>query len=162
MKRTPLARRSRLRPVSKKQVTVAALNKLARHLVVVLRDEGACQRCGTSSHDAWHRNRAGKMEPGPPQIHWAHIRAGRAKSLAHQPWAAMALCAGCHFWFDANGNGKPGSASREWWAAQFPDRDILLRHWEHQDRHPCWAPAITKAFLEQEIAKFGVAVPEPK
>src|SRR5574341_1857418 len=139
MKRSPLRRVRlvrRLRAVSKKMVSLRALKKLAREVVVELRDQHQCQRCPNSGHDFQHRDRNGKIVAGPPEIHWAHVLAGRAKTLMLKPWAAMALCAGCHFWYDANGGGAMGSKSREWWASKFPEREILLRTWELDRRRP--------------------------
>jgi hypothetical protein len=134
-------RRTRIRPVSKKRTSRAALVKLARRLVVELRDGNTCQRCGNIGGDCC-------------KIDWAHVKAGRALSLTYAPWAALALCAGCHFFFDGNGNGKPDTLSRRWWAEKFPDRDLLLRQWEQQRSRPKFDPDLTALWLRQEIAKL--------
>lgn len=122
----------------KTQATNAQLKKLCRYLVVELRDKDTCQRCGNTKA-------AGN------QIHWAHVRAGRAETLQYQEWASMALCAGCHFFFDGRGNGKPGTESRAWWAQKWPDRDLKLTAWEHQRNRPKFDPVLTKLALEHQI-----------
>jgi len=143
-RKTPLARA--LRAMRKPQGTSErrmklALTKLCRRLVVELRDNGICQRCQAHASQS--------------QIHWAHVRAGRAATLTWAPWASLALCAGCHFWFDGNGNGKPDTQSRRWWAEKFPDRDLLLRAWEQERSRKKFDPELTKHWLEQEIARYG-------
>lgn len=132
MKRSGAVRRRR-DPVEKR------LTALCRRLVVEIRDHDTCQRCGARRCDS--------------QIHWAHVKAGRAKSLTWQPWASLALCAGCHFWYDGNGNGKPGTESRLWWASKWPDRDFCLQAWERERRRPKFDAALTLAWLEREIER---------
>lgn len=154
-RRSPLLHKAGLRPVAKrKRPYKAKLTALCRRLVVELRDKKQCQRCPNSGHDLEHRNRSGLIVFGPPQIHWAHVKAGRAESITYHPAMSMALCAGCHFWYDANGNGKQGTESRRWWAAMFPDRDLKLRLWETDRNRAKFDPVFTQLYLEQEIRKY--------
>ena len=116
--------------------------ELCRHLVVVLRDEETCQRCGAPSSRS--------------QIHWAHVKNRGAKSLVCAPWASLALCAGCHFWFDAHKGSlaRPGEGM-EWWMKAFPMRAVALRAWEHERRHPKVDYGLLCVFLQAEINRFG-------
>jgi len=144
MKRTALKSRSplrsKLRAVGLGKNWRKQLDELCRKVVVEVRDKETCQRCGNTKA-------AGN------KIDWAHVKAGRSINLAWIPWASMALCAGCHFYFDANGNGRVGSPSRFWWAGKFPKRDVLLRVWEQQRSRPKFDPLATRLWLEQEIAR---------
>lgn len=77
-----------------------------------IRDGNTCQRCGS------HRSVS--------QIHWAHVQNRQAKSIQWAPWNSLALCAGCHFWFDGD-NRK--AAREEWWAVKWPERAQQLALW---------------------------------
>lgn len=116
------------------------LTKLARRLVVELRDRNTCQRCGKTSQVS--------------KIDWAHVKAGRSVHITWKPWAALALCAGCHNWYDANGNGKTDTSSRRWWAMKWPERELQMLAYEHsRGRQPKFVPAVEILWLEREIAR---------
>ena len=80
--------------------------------MVEIRDKSTCQRCGKTSAES--------------QIHWAHVQNRQAKSIQWTPWNSLALCAGCHFWFDGD-NRK--AARDEWWAIKWPQRAAALEVW---------------------------------
>ena len=119
---------------------------LCRRLVVELRDQNTCQRCGASSERS--------------QIHWAHVKNRGAKSLVCAPWASLALCAGCHFWFDAHKGSitNPGDGMK-WWIEKFPERAVRLSFWNHQRNRPKINYSIEKLWLEQELAQYGIPLP---
>ena len=114
-------RRTALRQISGRGRQERALDKLCRELVVVLRDQSTCQRCLAT--------RDGSPISRPTQIHWAHVVTRNAKSIRWREFNVLALCAGCHSWFDHN--------KREawpWFAARFPERALAIDAWR-ADRH---------------------------
>lgn len=113
------------------------LNRLARRLVVECRDKNTCQRCGKTSAES--------------QIHWAHVIGRLAKSIQWTPWNSLALCAGCHFWFDGDNRAK---AREEWWAVKWPDRALQLQVWRSKKPRPIDLD-LERAFLLQELDRFG-------
>jgi hypothetical protein len=112
----------------------AQLNNLARLLIVELRDKSTSQLCGKTAEQS--------------QIHWAHVVNRGAKSIQWREWASLALCAGCHIYFDGD-NRKV--AREEWWAVKWPARAILLRAWR-ASKPPKIDLEMERMYLEQAIA----------
>ena len=139
----PLGRKKRIRAVSKKiDADEREAKKLCRYLVVELRDQNTCQRCPNHT--------------GIAKIDWAHVKNRGAKSLVVAPYASLALCAGCHFWFD----GRKGSMARPgegmlWWMQKFPERATQLAYWEHHRSRPKINYRVAVAWLKQEIQRYG-------
>ena len=122
--------------------TGANLTKLCRKLVVELRDENTCQKCG-------------KPWSGPHSIEWAHVKTRNAKSLIYVPWNSLALCGpkryawSCHYWWHSS-----VASAMEWWRAKFTDRAVLLEAWEHAKRHPPIDRAAERLWLENAIRSW--------
>ena len=127
-------KRSRVRRQSPKARVWKELDALARHLVVVLRDRNTCQRCG----NRWPVK----------QIQWAHILNRQAKSIQWTPWASLALCSGCHMWFDAD-----RTRGRAWWAEKFPERAQRLAIWRATRSRPV-SLGMEREWLRQEIERY--------
>ena len=112
------------------------LDDLCRKLVVHLRDHGYCQRCGSS----------GKTRG----VQWAHVFVRNYKRLRWNPDNSLALCAGCHAWFDHH-----KKDAWPWFAQEFPDRaqrlELLIAT---RGLRPKMDLAAEKAWLTQEIAKL--------
>lgn len=164
MKRTPLARKVPLRRhgnfyprafkpalrtaplrtsarTRRRKTSERLLKELCRRLVVELRDGNRCQYdgCGNTADNA--------------KIDWAHIKNRGAKSIVYAPWNSLALCVGHHRWLDGNkGNLMHPGAGLLWWLAKYPERAIVLRHWEHDRRKQPINREVERLFLEQEIA----------
>lgn len=137
VRRTALAKRSTKRDGIERKLT-----QLCRRLVVEVRDQHRCQRCGKGS---------------PSQIQWAHVKTRGAKSLVYVPWASLALCAGCHFWFDGNkGRFATPGPGLKWWQEKFPDRWIKLACWETGPRRPVDRNA-ELVWLRNELKKAEVS-----
>lgn len=134
-------KKTRLKKAGPNRAIERRLNALCRRLVVVVRDHNTCQRCGSSGQDS--------------QIHWAHVQNRQAKSIQWRPFNSLALCAGCHFWFDGD-NRK--AAREEWWASKWPDRAQQLAIWK-TSRPPKINFALEQAWLEQELATAGGVFP---
>lgn len=104
MKRTPLKRKAGVRKKSKKSISVAKLDALARD-VVFQRDGHRCIRC-----------------QNPLSIQWAHVYSRRFRCVRWDPENGMTLCAGCHFfWHD-----RPTEAAL-WFVGSYPDRAESLK-----------------------------------
>lgn len=106
-RKKPLRRRSPERAKIEKD-----LNRLCRYLVVELRDKNTCQRCGATT---------GKID-------WAHIFTRNHKRLQWNPDNSLALCAGCHLWFD-----RERIAAWDWFYQRFQQRAANLL-WQRSDR----------------------------
>lgn len=130
---SPLRRSARLRPRSKQAIKDKELDALCRRLVVELRDNNTCQRCGANE-----------------RIQWAHIHTRRVKSLRWRAENSLALCAGCHLHWHHH----PLEAVQEF-CAKFPTRASLL-HMVRSVPQKINRDAI-KLWLEQEIAKLEAA-----
>lgn len=76
--------------------------------IVKLRDGYRCQRCGSM--------------PKPQGCHWAHVYSRRSFILRWDLLNALALCHGCHSWFDGN-----GIDAEEWFGDKFPARLPYLK-----------------------------------
>jgi hypothetical protein len=115
--------------------------KLCRRLVVEIRDCHRCQRCGNRCFEA--------------KIDWAHVKNRGARSLVFVPWASLALCTGCHFFFDGNkGNRLHPGEGMLWWREKFPDRALALDAWERNRNKPRVDRHVEKLWLQQELAKL--------
>lgn len=112
--------------------TWSRLNRLCRQLVVEVRDGNRCQRCPIPRSDV--------------QIHWAHVITRGAKSAQWVEWNSLALCAGCHFWFD--GHREKGL---KWWSAKFPEREVLRLAWKAQRSRPKINYDLIQRYLEQRL-----------
>jgi hypothetical protein len=112
------------------------LDRLCRHLVVILRDKNTCQRCGNPGADGY-------------KIDWSHVHTRRIRSLRWMPWNSKALCAGCHMWW-----GAYREQSREWFILKFPTRWAFLQA-HLQQKHKAPDLVLTKKFLEAEISRSG-------
>lgn len=121
--------RGRARAVSERE-----LNHLCRRLVVELRDKSTCQRCGATA--ATH------------QIQWCHVLRRHWKSAQWTEWNSLALCSGCHVWFDGN------RKSWDWFAAKWPERALTIEAWEAQTKRKRVDLPLIKIYLEVEIAKL--------
>lgn len=111
------------------------LDDLCRKLVVERRDQNTCQRCGAPKSRS--------------QIHWCHVITRGAKSIQWTEWNSLALCAGCHFWFD----GEHRKHAREgWWAGEWPDRALALQAWRQQRRRPKLDYALIRMYLMQQLS----------
>lgn len=115
------------------------LNDLCRRLVVEIRDRNRCQRCPNRIENA--------------QIHWAHVESRQAKSIQWVEWNSLALCAGCHFWFDAHkGTVLRPSEAMIWWREKFPERALALDAWRQQ-RRPKVDRQLIRLYLEQQLGE---------
>lgn len=92
-----LARKTKLRKVSKKEVRAKDLDKLCRQ-VIFKRDGYRCLRCGSVKN-----------------LQWCHVHSRRFKATRWAEWNLMTLCAGCHFWW----HDRPIESSA-WWRETFP------------------------------------------
>lgn len=114
----------------------AKAKALCRRLVVEIRDQNTCQRCGRTK---------GKIE-------WCHVITRNAPSLVNVPWNSLALCGpkvyswSCHHWFDSN-----KSESIVWWEQKFPDRAQLLQAWRHTEPHRTPDRRLEARWLENQI-----------
>ena len=119
----------------------ALMTKLCRRLVVEIRDQNKCQKCGSSGIKQ--------------SVHWAHIKNRKAKSLVFVPWASLALCAAHHFWFDSHKGSlaRPGEGL-QWWMDKFPDRALALKAWEHKRNKPKLDREIERLWLESELKRL--------
>ena len=126
----------------KRPATENVLNQLCRRLVVVVRDRSICQRCGTRP---------------PNQIQWAHVLTRTQKWAQWDADFSMALCSGCHFWFDANkGNLMRPSTGLAWWMEKFPDRATRLMALYASKKRPKVDREALKLWLEAELKKREV------
>ena len=140
-RKTPMQRRHfTASAVSQARARIGTnLTKLCRKLVVELRDDNTCQRCG-------------KRWNGPHSIEWAHVKTRNAQSLIYVPWNSLALCGpkryawSCHYWWHS----RVGEAMG-WWRDTFTDRAVLLEAWEHAKRHPPIDRAAERLWLENAI-----------
>lgn len=122
------------KPVNKKALEKAC-DKLARHLIVVLRDNNTCQRCGNRGDDGY-------------KIDWSHVHTRRIKSLRWAWENSKALCAGCHMWW-----GAYREQSREWFINKYPERWMVLQaHLQQKRRAPDLE--LIKLHLESEIGRL--------
>lgn len=112
-----------------------ACDKLARHLIVVLRDKNTCQRCGNKGDDGF-------------KIDWSHVHTRRIKSLRWSKENSKALCAGCHMWWAAY-----REQSRAWFIQKFPERWTALQaHLQHKHKAPDLD--LVRQYLEAEIGRL--------
>lgn len=144
LKRTklkPAKRGGPLKPPSRKTLT-----DLCRKLVVVLRDQNTCQRCGSTDR----------------RLEWSHVITRNAPSLIYVPWNSLALCGPrryrwtCHYWFDSN-----KSESIEWWREKFPDRARALDAWRHNRKQPKIDRSAEKLWLQNELSRWEARCETP-
>lgn len=134
-----LGRRS---PLLRKAVSPATLERLCKRVVMDLRDNQTCQRCGRTDR----------------RLEWCHVITRNAPSLYYKPWNTLALCGprifawSCHFWFDTH-KGKDGEAMK-WWSEKFPGRALMLEAWRHDRSRPKIDRWLEKLDLEAEIARW--------
>lgn len=92
--------RTRSKITRKRRRGVLELDADARKRVFD-RDENTCQRCKSTTR----------------QVQWAHMISRRHLCIRWEADNALALCAGCHLWFD----GYP-LLSGDWFRKNWPDR----------------------------------------
>lgn len=131
-------------PIRRKKADPLArrLKDLCRFYVVLIRDRETCQRCGSRG-----------ITRG---VQWCHVLSRKAPSLVCVPVNSLALCAACHFWFDAN-KGKlvaPGEGL-EWWIEKFPDRALALGQWQRSRRKKAEPLSVQILWFEQHIQAAG-------
>ena len=90
-------------------------DRLCRNLVVELRDKNTCQRC--EGGPLVRKRHAGVSLCKQRKIDWAHVYNRQHTRLRHDPIASLALCSGCHLWFD--GSRRKGW---EWFRGAFQAR----------------------------------------
>lgn len=90
----------------KKSTLKNKLDTLCR-IVIKLRDDYTCQRCGSPC--------SGRG------CHWSHIYSRKAYSMRWDLLNSLVLCAGCHQWYHSN-----PLSGREWFEQKFPAR---LAYW---------------------------------
>ena len=91
--------------------------------VVFKRDGYACVRCGRACTETVKRADGTTAYHG---LQWAHVHSRNARSLKFTPDNSLALCAGCHLWFDGKCAPFTPPRPKEWWAARYPEREARL------------------------------------
>ena len=100
---------SRRNKTLSKRRMVLALDRVARHEIVVERDRDICQRCGA---------RLGEFIEGRwVVIQWCHVHTREYYCIRWEPDNSFAGCDRCHVWFD---NHKV--LGFDWFAKKFPER----------------------------------------
>jgi len=97
-------KRTRLRRVGRKRVSVAQLDGLARR-AVFQRDGDRCVRCAATE-----------------RLQWCHVYSRRFHSMRWDMDNSFVGCAGCHLWW----HHKPMDSAR-WFASLYPRRAERLR-----------------------------------
>jgi len=117
------------------------LDRLARQLIVEIRDRNTCQRCGATAAKS--------------KIDWSHVLTRAAKAVRWSEFNSKALCAGCHMWW-----GSHPIEAADWWRAKFPERALALQEWRHQRRRPRIDRGLIRLYLLQKIAAASFGGPQ--
>lgn len=144
MRRSPIRRRSRLRPRSQRSVETRALDALLRR-IVLLRDGHKCRRCGE-----------GPRHGRGFALQAAHIRPkGAYPALRWETSNVICLCAYCHVYGKGAWHKDPAAAAA--WALEHLGREYLDRlEFMAQTRRKVDRAAV-KVFLELELKRLEAA-----